>query len=223
MLKKPVRSAKSDAEKRDFQEQKNHQDFVYGTNQTLQDLGSSIKSLTGMIAIHKAKSESDHTALMIQFENFKDSIIPHCRKVDRNLGDIESKISVQMDSVLKEQQRVRSNTPSLSQFEDMTKHHEEQIQVIRQLLHKQGMQIVESMNILKNAQIDRLEIIEKTITSLIETDDPFPIEIESRMCIYEENFKSLYKEMTDLKLAFGCVQKKFEHACRIEKHQEVNK
>jgi len=79
---------RTEEEIRELQEKKNYQDFVYQTNQALQDLKNQIASQNAIIAQLKARSSSDIQNLSIEFENLEQSTkdqVKECQAVAKDL------------------------------------------------------------------------------------------------------------------------------------------
>lgn len=70
-LSTPKRSEK---EIKELQDKKNNQDFVYQTNQSLQNLGVQIKNVSKELEKHVAKTGEDNKSIEIKFENFQEEI-----------------------------------------------------------------------------------------------------------------------------------------------------
>jgi len=217
----PKKMPKSDVAQRDFQEQKNHQDFVYETNTQIQRLNHALSSLSLMVEKLRAKAESDHKSLQIDVENFKASVLSRCEKVESRMGDVESAVSRDIHNIWKHFQTLENNLIEKDAVMFFLEQHlrkidanAESIKACKADLHGAITGLV-STNI-RSLSTQRLELLD-----LILRPDPFKAEIEEKIRVFREDFTSLFKETTNLKLAFGCVQKKFEHVIRIEKQQEV--
>lgn len=217
------RVARSDAAQRDFQEQKNHQDFVYGTNQTLQDLSNGLKDLTLAIEKLKAKSESDHKTLLIAFENHRGAVTPQCYKADQRVGDLETKLNAHIEMTHAQQRRLNATSVSVRTFEESSEYWSDQIQELHKSLDASCTVYTNSIRYAQNLMDSKIQAVRSELLSLMHQEDPFQAKIEEKIRVFRQDFDSLYKETTNLKLAFGCVQKKFEHAIRVEKQQEVKK
>ncbi len=218
----PKKMPKSDVAQRDFQEQKNHQDFVYETNTQIQALNHAVSALSLLIEKLRAKSESDHKALLIEFENFKDSVVPRCQNVEARIGDLWTNLQAHFQRVKKDHDNLSTTKIDTDAVMFYLEQHlrkidanTESIKACKADLHGAIAGVV-ATNI-RSLSTQRLELLD-----LILRPDPFKAEIEEKIRVFREDFDSLFKETTNLKLAFGCVQKKFEHALRVEKQQEVN-
>jgi hypothetical protein len=73
-LKPSTLNNRSEEEIRAIQEKKNQTDFIYQTNQRLQNLDSSIVSLSVLIEKRHADLCSNHKSLQIDLENHKENV-----------------------------------------------------------------------------------------------------------------------------------------------------
>ncbi len=218
MAKKAAHSADAI---RDFQDKKNHQDFVYETNTQIQRLNHAVSALSLLVEKLRANSESDHKALLIELENFKASVLPRCQRVESRMGDLEIKVHAHIQRINRDHQDLKSimidkDTVMLFIGQHLKKIEEnaESIKACKADLHLSiNGQVAESNRYLSTQRLELLDLILR--------EDPFKQEIADKLKVYKQDFDSLYQEMTNLKLAFGSVQKKFEHALRIELQQEV--
>jgi type III secretory pathway component EscV len=77
---------KSEVDKRVAQELKNNQDFIYKTNQALQDLGMGLTAMANMHQREMAGCKAMHKHLEITFENLAADI---AKKVDKAFNGID--------------------------------------------------------------------------------------------------------------------------------------
>lgn len=220
MLKK---SKKSEAEQKDFQERKNHLDFVYETNTQIQSLNNAVVSLNLLMEKYRAKAESDHKALLIEIENFKKDILSRCKAVESRMGDLESAYASSVTKINLDLKQLATSSVKTSELHALKQDHQSQIDHMKDVMAKNHESSCASIGVLSAGHKCRIESLRDEIMAMIPKSFPFESEMMEKFRVFKQDFDSLFQETTNLKLAFGSVQRKFEHVCRIEKQQEVNK
>ena len=214
---------KSDVDLKDFQERKNLQDFIYETNQKLQGLSHGMTAMSLHLERVNAKSESDRNALLIAVENFKESVSLQCHKLSQRIGDIETKQMVHADVVNIKIDRLSAQSVDKQAFSASSSIHTDLCKDNTKAIYRHRDYVEIAFQEVRARQTETIELLRTQLISLINKEDPFKSEIADQVKSFREDFESLKKETTDLKLAFGCVQKKFECVARAERQKEGKK
>lgn len=196
---------------RDEQEKINLNNFIYDTNQKLQNLSNSIVDLTSKHDKLLAKLESKIKDLEIAFENFT-------QKIDKTVTDYNQRIG----SIATDVCNLKSDIDEKFAYVDS-------VYVTQDHFFKEAFDIKERINhvtkdaIEKNAYFDsklmllpgvisdNYQQLKKELTPVIPDVDPLKKEIDSHLDVYRNEFRGILKEMRVLKGAKDYAEKKFEN------------
>lgn len=202
---------RTEVEIRIAQEIKNHQDFVYQTNQALQNLGNQIKVLSQQLKDDSAKKDSDHKSLQIELENFLEKIGSFQKSIYESTSASQAISTVALKKSKEQEKELKTNFVRLSDFFAQIlqlKNENEKIKKDLELHQKFVASAISALRQENQENISSLKIELKPIDvdyQLIEE------EISERMRIYDVDFKGLQKEIELLKRSDSYSQKKFEN------------
>ena len=122
----------SNAEFMSAQEMKFNNDFVYQTNQSLQDLSRSLECLSLLHGESHAKLESRQKSIEIYFENLSQNVMERLNAFSQKLGDFETRnllVKEQLDqkldtfskNYLTVQTHLNSTVQAIRNFEDLSR------------------------------------------------------------------------------------------------------
>jgi hypothetical protein len=202
---------RSEAEIRAAQEAKNHQDFIYQTNQTLQNLSEKLINLSLLHEKKIAEYSSMHKKLEIAFENLQAAVA----------GQTNQAIKVALESSV----YVTNASNTLQKHdEDIKKAQKAIVDLSSSVVDlKQDHTSLENTSVLKNchvhASIEQLRgQINAQIGSVRQELQPAPLDlraiektIEEKLMPYQIDFAGLFKEINFLKKSTGYADKKIEN------------
>lgn len=213
---------RSEVDIRVTQELKNHQDFVYQTNQSLQNLNTSLISVS--LLHEKAKSQlfNQKKELEIDFENLKETVTKQLSEFLQRMGNLETKcsqIAEQLEESLEEfsadymtkEAYVNAFYPTVQKLQELDKREEQKHSYIESEIFR-----------FKSLLNDQVESVRKEIPS-IEEFKPIRKEMEQRFQTFKVDFNGLSREIVLLKKAVDYDQKKFENVYTLIERLKAGK
>ncbi len=202
---------KSDDEIRDYQEKKNHQDFIYQTNQAIQNINNSLISLALQHDKNVSKSESDKKYLSIAFENLEQNVTKQCYNTShlctKTLDDLcESTTMIQACLEALDKECVKHDV-----FDGMIKLLSKKLDDFKKESHDINISntvACEKLFIMIREKIDKLR---KEFTPVIPEVDPVKAYIDERFKEFRVDLEGITKEISILKKAVAYDEKKFEN------------
>lgn len=213
---------KSEVELRVAQELKNNQDFIYQTNQSLQDLNCLVLCLSARVEKSQVGFLRDLKYTQIKFENIKEEVIKRLDNFSSRVGDLESG------------------------FLAMKKYMDKNIDVfisgyVTKEFHKEECNNINSDLdfIKKQSKIDNdyFDLILNNLNSYIKTQiqlvlDKIPIvpdiqllkkEISEKLACFKVDCNGILKEIDILKKSLAYDQKKFENIYTLIERLKADK
>jgi hypothetical protein len=210
-LKTSTLKQRSEVDVRVAQELKNDKDFKYETNQSLQTLARGISALSEKHDKVQANSHSDRKALLIEFENLRESVLDSMKEMDQRLGDVETKMFEVLDSFtdLREEYELRYLTKQ--EFYDAFVPEVKALDDIQQKMIKDKDYFNFALSTLKNQFKQDIQVVKEDLTPKIPEVDPIKAQLDERFKVFKVDFDGLVREIGFLKKAVAYDQKKFEH------------
>lgn len=213
---------RSEVDIRVAQELKNHQDFVYQTNQSLQNLSTSLVSMS--LLHEKAKSQffNQKKELEIQFENLKQTVTTQLSEFLQRMGNLETKcaqiaerLEDQLDDFSKDyltkESFVNAFYPEVQKIEGLTKE-----------LGKKNSYMETEFSRTRSYVDDRVEEVRKEIPS-VEEFKPISKKMDETFQSFKIDFSGLVKEIALLKKQASYSQKKFENVYTLIERLKAGK
>jgi hypothetical protein len=202
---------KSEVDLKVAQELKNHQDFMYQTGQSLNRLTDGIKQVASQQERVACKVKSDQTAILIEFENLRDSVLQSMKEMNKRLGDVETKLFEVLDSFVDLREEITVKNLTKQEFFDAFVPHVKHVQDIEAEMDRRDVfldkTIVQTQAHFKN----ELAVVKKDLTPEIPKEDPIKKQIDQRLQVFKVDFDGLIKEINILKKTSTYDQKKFEN------------
>ncbi len=202
---------KSEVELRVAQELKNNQEFIYQTNQSLQNLNQAIIQLSLQNEKILNKFESDKTALKSAFESLNNDVLEHfraCRSIIKDIADDQEKVR---DFVFKKVEEFKSTHAEKEIvsvcFEVLKTCHDQLLIDFAKL-----KDFVTTNHDLIRGRIDEsMKVLRKELTPIASETDPFHSDICDKIKAMYVDFEGLKKEIAILKRSAFYEEKKFEY------------
>ncbi|MFI0477771.1 MAG: hypothetical protein ACH349_01410 [Candidatus Rhabdochlamydia sp.] len=200
----------SQEELKNFQEIKNHKDWMYDIGQQIQSLSQHLVSLSLQHEKVLAQSQSDKKALLISFENLQEKVTNQIDNFFQRIGDIESrcgKMQVEFGDKLFDyfQNFLTKDEHSNSIAFQCKKFNE-----LEEKLKKKNDFLSTELVRMNSCFTNQITSLQKEIPS-IEEFKPLKQEMEEKFQTFKVDFSGLVKELALLKKSVNYDQKKFEN------------
>ena len=193
------------------QELKDSRDFVYNTNQSLQTLSQGIISLSIQNEKVIAKSQSDHKALLIEFENLKENIVKSIKEMQQRIGDVESKLYEFSHSLKNLREEIVVKYLPKKEFYDCYVSETKSRDDFQTKMGEKNYYFNLALSTLKSQFNQDLEGVKKDLSPKVPEVDPIKKQLDERFSILKVDFDGLIREIAFLKKAVAYDQKKFEN------------
>jgi SMC interacting uncharacterized protein involved in chromosome segregation len=202
---------KSEVDLRVAQVLKNNQDYIYQTFQEIQALKEGIQSLSLKHDLVVAQSGSDAKALLIEFENHRETLVFKINELNQRVGDIESKISYVLAEFKELGTEVHLKYLPVEEFvKTVTQQDEAVDQVACKVMEKTNYFNI-ALDAIKSQFKDQLESVKKDLTPVVPEVDPIQQKIDENLKVFKVDFDGLVREIEFLKKENAYDQKKFEN------------
>lgn len=213
---------RSEVDIRIAQELKNHQDFVYQTNQGLQNLNTTLMSMSLLHEKGQSNFFNQKKELEIGFENLKEIVTKQLSEFLQRMGNLESKcveIAQKLEDQLDEFSReyltkesfVSALSPEIQMIESLSKE-----------LSERNSYIETQFSKLKSFTDDQVVQVRKEIPS-VEEFKPLRKVMSESFDAFQIDFDGLVKEIALLKKAVAYDQKKFENVYTLIERLKAEK
>ncbi len=201
---------KSEVDLRVAQELKNNQDFIYQTNQSLQNLSVAIDSLSYKIDRRLNAVENRQSELGIAFENLNKDVVEHFKASKSVIKDISDYQEKSLDVVSKQIENVRLSTPdkdiTTSCFDlimGMYRELVDEIESVRASISSRQIELHGKIS-------DTADNLRKELTPVKPDIDPVEASINEKISNMYVDFAGLKQEIAILKKASYYSEKQFE-------------
>jgi len=201
---------KSEVDLRVAQELKNNQDFIYQTNQSLQNLSVAIDSLSTKIEKRLNGIENRQAAIEIAFENMNSDVIEHFKASKSVIKDISDYVEKSLDVVSKRMENLRASTPEKDVVTSC-------FDIVNGLYNSLATEIHDVRDIISNRHkeiqskiVDSSDSLRKELTPIKPEIDPIEASVNSKINDMYVDFASLKQEIAILKKASYYSEKQFE-------------
>ena len=202
---------KSEVDLRVAQELKNNQDFIYQTNQSLQELRNEIFSLNSQYEKAIAKYESRQKEIEIGFENMKEMVDEVLHKCIQDLGDVKTEVNNTCKEVRNDLLRLTQECVTQTAFEYT-------VDSLVDAGFDHGTQIVKLQNDLKVIEANtrsfftqELKSLRQDLTPIVPEIDPVQVKIDEVKKVVKVDLDGVAKEIFLMKKAIVYEQKKIEN------------
>ncbi len=206
-----TRNSRSEVDIRIAQELKNHNDWMYDTNQSIQALKKSHEAIDNQNEKLVAKSESQVNAVMIQFENFKNEMASTQKANHERFSKLEKTVLDSFIQLKKVAEIVKEDFVTKEEFSDSIKDKSKQIISIENHISNRDEYIDSMFNRIKSQFNCSLEALRMDLTRVIPEIDPVKKKMDEQFAIFKVDFDGLVQEINLLKKADAYDQKKFEN------------
>lgn len=202
---------RSEVELRVAQELKNNQEFIYQTNQALQNLKQGITSLTLQHETIKSKLESDHKSLHIKFENLEKKVIVESDSTGHLIADYATALIDLTRELGKKFDQVFSTFASMDQVQSLSRVIEQEIEGLEKQITGERTYVDSQITSLR-CQLDAQNFsIRADLEPKVPEVDPIQKALNERLNPIQIDFAGLIKEIELLKRAVKYGEKKFEN------------
>jgi hypothetical protein len=193
------------------QELKNDKDFKYSIGQSVQKLENSINALHKIHEQNVATSHSDRKAVLIQFENLKESVMAIIKDMNNRLRDTETKMFEVLDSFNEMQEEVITKYLTKQEFLDVHIPQVNKLNSIHRWISDRDNTIGFELATMKDRFKQDLEALKRDLTPIVPEKDPIQHALDERFKVLKVDFDGLIKEIELLKRAVAYDQKRFEN------------
>lgn len=201
---------RSEVDIRVAQELKNHQEFVYQTNQSLQNLSTSIVSLSLLIEKNRSQLFSEKKSLEIGFENLKKEVLDRLDQFLKRMGDLESKFIEVQEKLADDQEEFSKDYMTKESYFQAFYPALQKLQEIDNKVEKKNSYIESEISRINGLFENKVENVRKEIPS-VEEFKPLRKEMKELFQNFKIDFKGLIQEIAVLKKTSAYDQKKFEN------------
>lgn len=201
----------SDADLRAAQELKNDRDFKYETNQSIQSLAQGLAALTIKNEKAHSSSHSDRKALLIEFENLRESVLESMKEMDQRLGDVESKLFEVLDSFTDLKEEIVLKNLTKQEFYNAYVKEVKHLDDLEKKVAERGDYFNYALATIKAQFKQDIEVVKKDLTPVIPEVDPVDVKLDERFKVLKVDFDGLVREIAILKRSVAYDQKKFEN------------
>lgn len=202
---------RSEVDMRVAQELKNNQDFIYQTNQSLQNLRRDMSFLTDKYKELFGEVGSNRKMIEIEFDTFCDKCNKYLYSMDKRQTDYQSLMSQAFQDAVDKASKMSSNTPTKDEVNMHVGKLSEWIISLQATFEKASNAITSSIQHLKSSFKSETDAIRKDLTPVTPEEDPVKKEVDRQLKDFRVDFQGLVQEIERLKKASAYDQKKFEN------------
>lgn len=202
---------RSEVDLRVAQELKNHQDFIYDTNQALQNLSQNMLSISQLFQKVVNKSESDRKEVLVFFEILKEMVTKKCEELNQRVGNLETNYAALRDSIWDKCEEFTSDFVSKDELIAFTTPKWEELDTLQEDLVTNKNYFNTAVTNLRSYAKDQAETLRKELTPVIPKVDPIKKQLDERLSVFKVDFDGLVREIALLKKAVAYDEKKFEN------------
>jgi predicted nucleic acid-binding Zn-ribbon protein len=203
--------SRTEEEIRAIQDKKNAQDFIYQTNQSLQNLNNSIATAKSQHEKNLALAGSNHKDLLIAFENHKDDLNQKHSDMNKRLGEVERKLVEGLKLCHACLQDFAEEYLTQKDFLNVSGVHSQKLTDIEKDLVKKNDYFNVALNSLKGQFKDQIDSLRKDLTPVIPEIDPVQQKIDERLNTFKVDSDGLVLEIARLKKSSTYMEKKIEN------------
>lgn len=212
---------RSEIELRVAQELRNNQQFIYQTNQSIQDITRQIDSESLDNSMTKAKLESDHKRLEIKFENLEKKVLEECDSTCHQIADFATALIDLTNELVKKFSDVYETYASVKQVEDLSQRLEKEVASLQTKIFYERGHVDSAINLLKGELDAQNSSIREDFKPIVPEVDPIQEAVDERLNPLEIDFKGLVKEIELLKRSAKYNDKRYEQLLTlIERSKE---
>jgi len=202
---------KSEVELRVAQELKNNKDFIYQTNQALQNLSNDIRDLTLNQKKLEAKLGSEHKDLLITFENLREWILSHHNNVTHRIALVESKIEANLNEFSELKQHADLNFVTHEQYVQDLLDNSYRVDDVEDELKLLEGYFNSTVTHIKHKITQSIEDVTVTLTPVKPDVDPLQIKFDQAFANLKIDMQGFVKELALVKQDIKYDNKKFEY------------
>jgi hypothetical protein len=201
---------KSEVDKRVAQELKNNQDFIYQTNQALQNLSEGLTAMAAMHQREMAGYKSMHKSLEISFERLADNINAQVKKCFGSFSEMERMIEVFRASMIEDVKQLDKRIPDKEKIDEILGEI-----VMKQFdLDQSHQELVCHLEASKNLIKGQISHEISSVRNDLAKDESLPDRIDERtrelLKPFYVDFQGLVLEIARLRKQVDYNEKKFE-------------
>ena len=214
---------RSEVDIRIAQELKNNQDFIYQTNQSLQNLKRDLTYLTDKYKELFGEVGNNRKLIEIEFDNFCDKCNKYLYTMDKRQMDYQSLMSQAFQSLIEKAQSDASNYASKEEVNMHVGKLSEWILSIQSTFERANSAVVSSIQYLKNIFRSETDSIRKDLAPIVLEEDPIKKEVDRQISSFRVDFEGLVQEISRLKKAVAYDEKKFENVYTLIERLKAGK
>lgn len=200
----------SEVDLRVAQELKNNKDFIYQTNQTLNQLKEQIALLQLQKQQHQNKLESHLTILKIHFENLSDKVSDKVQSCLHRLGNLESAYVVLQEEVLGELTKLKRSAASQDDVDQLYNSTHDTKKSLKKDIQDTMSFCVEGLTRLTEDVNREITLMKQSIPEQVDLEN-FENKILELFNSAKIDYSGVMKELNMIKKALHYDEKKFEN------------
>lgn len=202
---------KSEVDLRVAQELKNNRDFIYQTNQALQNLNQSILALAQQNEKLRAQVESDHKQTLILNEQLQMACVNHYAMSRKQIDAFEKGIICFYKDVQEQLDEFKKQTIRHEVLDEKFKSIAEWMKSFEVSYERLSSFVNCSFGLVQGKIASEIDQVRKDLTPDPDAVDPIKKEVEDLLTSMRVDFQGLIKELAVLKRDVAYGEKKFEN------------
>ncbi len=201
---------RSEVEIRVAQELKNNQDFIYETNQSIQNLSNSLVAMSNLYEKLRASSESERKTLEISVQNLNEQVLSRLASFNYRLTDIESECIELHDELVDKLDDFVDEYMTRLEHNKASKTWWSYLDEINQKIKVKDDYFDTAVIELKRLASDQVDAVRKEIP-FVPDIEPIKKEISNQFQAFKIDYEGISKELSLIKKAIAYNEKKFEN------------
>lgn len=199
---------RSEVDIRVTQELKNHQDFIYETNQAIQNLNVKLVNLSLECEKSKAKAQSENKALEIAFEKFTDKILVQMKQFEERISGFEKAVKKYTEQHVEEICDLENFKADYSEFIAFANKVEKRFKDVDEITDKNNMYQADWNRLLIGKIHEEARKLENKIMPKMPDLTPMMQKVDEKLDIMRVDFAGIFKEIDYLKKDVDVIRKK---------------
>ncbi len=205
-----MQNKKSEVDLRVAQELKNHQDFVYQTNQSIQSLKNSIELMSGHSnqLIHRFKSEKKEIEIAV--ENFQDGVKKSCYEIQQLLSTITMNVTSDISQFRKEINQISQDLVCKSDYEKLAASVVTDKEEVLQKIYSLSNQLSSEKMAMRGCFQEKIDSLKQHVDNKPSEIESFRSEMKQLLESLKTDLKGFSQELAIIKKDNRYSEKKFE-------------
>ncbi len=193
------------------QELRNNQQFIYQTNQSLQDLRNGLKELASQKDHYFQQYQSLIKELQISYENFTNTMLVRMHENERRVSGYENVLNQFTKECTKKIEVINQNYVEKLDFQGIIQGIEEEKEELKTKVKVLFDSVFSSLKSIESKICSQICDLRQELLSSMPSLDPIRKEYEERINTVYVDFRGLITEIERCKKTLAYDEKKFEN------------